>query len=106
MKQKNGILGFLKHNPLVFFLLFLTRAGELGHWPPLVIFVLACIAIIPMAAYIGEATETLAHFTSPRLGGLLNAALVSADGESSWLEGVALVAIYIILGLAFFLLPV
>jgi Ca2+:H+ antiporter len=34
------------------------------------------------------------------------AALVSSDGESSWLEGVALIAIYLILGLAFFLLPV
>jgi Ca2+:H+ antiporter len=37
---------------------------------------------------------------------VLIAALVSADGESTWLEGVALVAVYLILGLAFFLLPV
>jgi Ca2+:H+ antiporter len=39
------------------------------------------------------------------IAGVIIAALVSADGESSWLEGVALVAIYLILGLAFFLLP-
>jgi Ca2+:H+ antiporter len=32
-------------------------------------------------------------------------ALVSADGESNWLEGSALLAVYIILALAFFLLP-
>jgi Ca2+:H+ antiporter len=32
-------------------------------------------------------------------------ALVSADGESTWLEGAGLLAIYAILGLAFFLLP-
>jgi Ca2+:H+ antiporter len=32
-------------------------------------------------------------------------ALVSSDGESTWLEGVGLLAIYLILGLAFFLLP-
>ncbi len=32
-------------------------------------------------------------------------ALVSADGESTWLEGAGLLAIYLILGLAFFLLP-
>ncbi len=32
-------------------------------------------------------------------------AIVSADGESTWLEGVGLLAIYLILGLAFFLLP-
>jgi Ca2+:H+ antiporter len=33
------------------------------------------------------------------------AALVSSDGESTWLEGAGLLAIYLILGLAFFLLP-
>ena len=37
--------------------------------------------------------------------GVLIAALVSADGESNWLEGAELLAVYIILGLAFFLLP-
>jgi Ca2+:H+ antiporter len=36
---------------------------------------------------------------------VLVAALVSADGESNWLEGAALLAVYIIFGLAFFLLP-
>ncbi len=30
---------------------------------------------------------------------------VSSDGESTWLEGAGLLAIYLILGLAFFLLP-
>ena len=67
-------------NPLFFTLLFLpfTLAGELLGWPPLVIFILACVAIIPMAAYIGEATESLAHFTGPRIGGLLNATLGNA----------------------------
>ena len=33
------------------------------------------------------------------------AVVVSADGESTWLEGAGLLAIYAILGLAFFLLP-
>jgi Ca2+:H+ antiporter len=33
------------------------------------------------------------------------AALVSQDGESNWLEGAQLLAVYIILALAFFLLP-
>ena len=40
------------------------------------------------------------------IAGVIIAVLVSADGESSWLEGAALVGIYLILGLAFFLLPV
>lgn len=39
------------------------------------------------------------------IAGVLIAALVSADGESNWLEGAELLAIYIILGLAFFLMP-
>lgn len=39
------------------------------------------------------------------VAGVLIAALVSADGESNWLEGAELLAIYVILGLAFFLLP-
>jgi Ca2+:H+ antiporter len=71
---------FSSQNSLVFFLLFLplTLVAVLLHWSPLVIFILACLAIIPMAAYIGEATESLAHFTGPRIGGLLNATLGNA----------------------------
>lgn len=38
--------------------------------------------------------------------GVLIAALVSVDGESNWLEGAELLAVYVILALAFFLLPV
>jgi Ca2+:H+ antiporter len=34
------------------------------------------------------------------------AALVSEDGKSNWLEGAGLLAVYVILALAFFLLPV
>ena len=37
--------------------------------------------------------------------GILIAALVSSDGESNWLEGAELLAVYLILALAFFLLP-
>jgi Ca2+:H+ antiporter len=37
--------------------------------------------------------------------GVLITNLVSMDGESNWLEGAALISVYIILGLAFFLLP-
>ncbi|HML24902.1 MAG TPA: calcium/proton exchanger [Aggregatilinea sp.] len=33
------------------------------------------------------------------------AAMVAEDGESNWLEGVMLLAVYLIIGLAFFLLP-
>jgi len=37
--------------------------------------------------------------------GVLIAVLVAMDGESNWLEGVALLAVYLILAIAFFLLP-
>jgi Ca2+:H+ antiporter len=45
-------------------------------------------------------------FNSYELAGLIGAALIavliSVDGESNWLEGVQLVALYVILGIAFF----
>ena len=40
------------------------------------------------------------------IAGVIITALVSADGESNWLEGAELLAVYLILGIAFFLLPV
>jgi Ca2+:H+ antiporter len=39
------------------------------------------------------------------IAGVIIAGLVTFDGESNWLEGAQLLAIYIILALAFFLLP-
>lgn len=39
------------------------------------------------------------------VAGVLIAGLVSADGESNWLEGAQLLAVYVILGLGFFFLP-
>jgi Ca2+:H+ antiporter len=45
---------------------------------PVIVFVLSAIGLIPLADFIGEATEELAHYTGPRLGGLLNATLGNA----------------------------
>jgi Ca2+:H+ antiporter len=39
------------------------------------------------------------------IAGVLIAVFVSIDGESNWLEGAALLSLYLILGIAFFLLP-
>ena len=71
---------YLKDNPMSFLLLVfpVVILAELVHWPPMVIFILSAIAIIPLAGYIGELTESLAHYTGPRLGGLLNATLGNA----------------------------
>jgi Ca2+:H+ antiporter len=38
-------------------------------------------------------------------GGVLVASLVSSDGEANWLEGAELLAVYLMLALAFFFLP-
>jgi Ca2+:H+ antiporter len=42
------------------------------------VFFLAALAIIPLAKYIGEATEELTVYTGPALGGLLNATFGNA----------------------------
>lgn len=52
--------------------------AELLHADPILLFVLACLGLIPLAGLIGEATEALAHVTGPRIGGLLNATLGNA----------------------------
>ena len=48
------------------------------HSPPAWIFLTACLAILPLAGLMGEATEHLAHHTGPALGGLLNATFGNA----------------------------
>lgn len=48
------------------------------HADPVFIFTVAAIGIIPLANFIGTATEELAIHTGPRLGGLLNATLGNA----------------------------
>ena len=53
----------------------------------------------------GDAARSRGQVAAVLLVGVLIAALVSFDGESSWLEGATLLAVYLILGLAFFLLP-
>lgn len=48
------------------------------HADPLLIFLFSALAIIPLADFIGEATEELAVHIGPRWGGLLNATLGNA----------------------------
>jgi Ca2+:H+ antiporter len=76
----NGLKVSPLRNPLVILLLALplTLAAELLGWAPVWVFVLAAVSIIPLATYIGEATEVLAAYTSPRFGALLNATLGNA----------------------------
>lgn len=66
--------------PINYLLLALPLAvlASLLDWGPLWEFIFAAIGVIPMASYIGEATEALASYTGPRVGGLLNATLGNA----------------------------
>jgi len=49
-----------------------------AHASPILIFGLACLAVLPLASYMGEATEHLATRTGPTIGGLLNATFGNA----------------------------
>ncbi|MGF1674868.1 MAG: calcium/proton exchanger, partial [Rivularia sp. (in: cyanobacteria)] len=52
-------------------------ANYLG-WEDLIIFILSGLAIIPLAAWMGTATEEIAVVVGPNLGGLLNATFGNA----------------------------
>jgi Ca2+:H+ antiporter len=49
-----------------------------AHASPILIFGFACLAVLPLAGYMGEATEHLATRTGPTIGGLLNATFGNA----------------------------
>lgn len=48
------------------------------HQAPLLVFLLACCAVVPLAGFMGDATEHLASRTGPTVGGLLNATFGNA----------------------------
>ncbi len=147
------------------------------HAPALAVFACSCLAIIPLAGWMGRATEGLASKLGAGAGGLMNATfgnaaehssailvalknrmdlalhigigssiqiallvapvlvllgramgqpmdllftgfevvtvglaalvlnMIASDGESNWMEGVLLLAVYVIFGIAFYFLP-
>ena len=71
----------LARNPILLGLLLfipLSVAAEFLHWSPLAIFVSAGLGIVPLAAWMGTATEEIAVVAGPTLGGLLNATFGNA----------------------------
>ena len=58
--------------PTVIFLHYASDIGDVGE------FVLAAIALIPLAWLIGEATEHASHHTGPGVGGFINATFGNA----------------------------
>ncbi|WP_347548814.1 calcium/proton exchanger [Pseudalkalibacillus hwajinpoensis] len=69
-------------NKIFFFLVIigvpLSVAGSLLHWSQTLMFVVYCLTIVSLAAYMGRATESLAIISGPRIGGLLNATFGNA----------------------------
>jgi Ca2+:H+ antiporter len=72
MLNKNTILSLL--------LLFvpISIAAHFLEWGSAVVFITSCIAIVPLAAWMGTATEEIAVVAGPTLGGLLNATFGNA----------------------------
>lgn len=56
----------------------ISIAAHLLHWGSLVVFLTAAAAIVPLAGWMGTATEEIAVVAGPSLGGLLNATFGNA----------------------------
>jgi Ca2+:H+ antiporter len=74
----NPLLRDLRHNPLFWFLAFVPIvffAERLKPEAHTLLFVLSILAIVPLAALLSRATESVAAKTGDTVGGLLNATL-------------------------------
>lgn len=73
-------IGSLKINSWSVLYLFipLSMALEFMHASPTLIFIVSAIAIMPLAALLGHATEALSEKLGPGIGGLLNATFGNA----------------------------
>lgn len=69
-------MNMVRYGLLVF--VIIAAAANAAHASPLLVFFSAALGLVPLAAWMGVATEHLAAHTGPRLGGLLNATLGNA----------------------------
>ncbi len=56
----------------------ISIAAHFLHWGDLAVFITSGLAIVPLAAWMGTATEEIAVVTGPSMGGLLNATFGNA----------------------------
>lgn len=67
---------------LIFIVLLLfvpvSLAAHFLEWGSVAVFITACLAIVPLAAWMGTATEEIAALVGPTIGGLLNATFGNA----------------------------
>lgn len=73
----------MKFNQKTFFLILLlfvpvSIVAHFLEWDSSVVFITAGLGIVPLAAFMGEATEEIAVVVGPNLGGLLNATFGNA----------------------------
>lgn len=74
----NQLLKEIRHSPLLWLLVFVPVVIVLEHVMPdahTLLFILAVIAIVPLASLLSHATEAVAEKTGDAVGGLLNATL-------------------------------
>ena len=74
----NELLSHLRHTPLLWLLVFVPAvfvAERLDPEAHTMLFVLSVLAIVPLAALLSHATESVAAKTGDTIGGLLNATL-------------------------------
>jgi Ca2+:H+ antiporter len=74
----NPLLKDIRHNPLLWMLVFVPvvfAAAKLEPEAHTLLFVLSVLAIVPLAALLSHATESVAAKTGDAAGGLLNATL-------------------------------
>jgi Ca2+:H+ antiporter len=74
----NAVLREFRGNPLLWLLVAVPAVFVVEHLSPeshVVLFVLAVLAIVPLAALLSRATESVAARTGDAVGGLLNATL-------------------------------
>src|ERR1700684_969075 len=67
----------MKRNGLLMFIPIAIALDRMGG-NPILVFLAAALAIVPLAGLMGDATEALAESLGPTLGGLLNATLGNA----------------------------
>lgn len=70
----------IKNSVFLVLLLFvpISAAAHFLHWGELAVFITAGLAILPLAAWMGSATEEIAVVVGPTLGGFLNATFGNA----------------------------
>ena len=74
----NLLLKEIRHNPLLWLLGFVPvvlAAAKLKPEAHTLLFLLSILAIVPLAALLSQATESVAAKTGDAVGGLLNATL-------------------------------